>query len=180
MANFGWTLPLFSLKFNFSLKFWVSWNSCHLVFYADVPTEKPDPCHPSPCGANAICKERNGAGSCQCLPEFSGDPYTGCRPECVLNSECPQEKACINNKCVNPCIGICGSYAECRVINHAPSCTCAIGYVGNPLVACHPEPKPARKQSSSLFCLFKFCLGLCGRGSLISPRKRRCEVSWHK
>lgn len=144
-----------------------------IYFYTDVPTEIPDPCHPSPCGANAICKERNGAGSCQCLPEFTGDPYTGCRPECVLNSECPHEKACINNKCVNPCIGICGSYADCRVINHAPSCTCVIGYIGNPLVACHPEPKPARKQCSSysVFSNFIHSLSLYGGGSLTAVIK---------
>lgn len=122
------------------------------------PTEKPDPCHPSPCGANAVCKERNGAGSCTCLLEYVGDPYTGCRPECVLNSECPQNKACVNNKCVNPCAGVCGANAECRVINHAPSCSCISGHVGNPLVACHPAPKLPRKRAPSLTVFFKFII----------------------
>ncbi|XP_065203541.1 neurogenic locus notch homolog protein 2-like [Planococcus citri] len=107
-----------------------------------ILTETSGPCHPSPCGSNAVCEELDGAGSCQCLPEYSGDPYTSCRPECVLNSECPHDKACVNNKCINPCIGVCGANAECRVINHAPSCSCVIGYTGNPLVSCHPTPKP--------------------------------------
>lgn len=69
--------------------------------------DTPSPCANSPCGANAICKERNGVGSCACLPEYYGDPYTGCRPECVQNSECDQTKACVNNKCVDPCPGVC-------------------------------------------------------------------------
>lgn len=78
--------------------------------------DEVNPCSPSPCGANAVCKERNGAGSCLCLPEYFGDPYTGCRPECVQNSECDRSKACINNKCKDPCPGVCGINAsKCRV-----------------------------------------------------------------
>lgn len=69
--------------------------------------DTPSPCANSPCGANAVCKERNGVGSCACLPEYYGDPYTGCRPECVQNSECDQTRACVNNKCVDPCPGVC-------------------------------------------------------------------------
>lgn len=126
------------------------------IFVVSHPTENPDPCHPSPCGSNAICKERNGAGSCTCLPEYIGDPYTGCRPECVLSSECPQNKACINNKCVNPCIGVCGPNAECRVINHAPSCSCIADYVGNPLVACHPPPPPPPPRRKLLFLHYEY------------------------
>lgn len=96
-----------------------------------------NPCNPSPCGANAICKERNGAGSCSCLPEYFGDPYTVCKPECVTNTDCPSDKACLNNKCKDPCPGICGINAECRVSYHAPICFCYEGYTGNPSTACH-------------------------------------------
>lgn len=99
----------------------------------DVPL---NPCEPSPCGANAVCKERNGVGSCLCLPEYYGDPYTGCRPECVQNSECDRSKACINNKCKNPCPGVCGINAVCTVQNHAPNCFCDTGYTGNPAISC--------------------------------------------
>lgn len=74
--------------------------------------EEIKPCSPSPCGANAVCKERDGVGSCSCLPEYFGDPYTGCRPECVQNSECDRSKACINNKCKDPCPGVCGINAS--------------------------------------------------------------------
>ncbi|XP_065203536.1 neurogenic locus notch homolog protein 1-like [Planococcus citri] len=111
-----------------------------------IPTEKPDLCNPSPCGSNAVCKERNGAGSCQCLPGYSGDPHICCKPECVLNSECPDDKTCVDNKCINPCPGVCGTNAKCWVINHTPSCSCTTGYTGNPLVACHPTPTPTPYQ----------------------------------
>lgn len=39
--------------------------------------------------------------------------YEGCRPECVLSSDCPSDKACIRNKCKDPCPGVCGLNAEC-------------------------------------------------------------------
>lgn len=110
------------------------------VLTVNPSTEPPrNPCQPSPCGANAVCKERNGAGSCTCLPEYTGDPYTGCRPQCVTNSDCDRSKACFNNKCKDPCPGACGVNAECRAINHAPSCYCLPGYTGNALKSCEPE-----------------------------------------
>merc|ERR1712106_1023847 len=71
-------------------------------------TEVIDPCNPSPCGSNANCQRRNNAAACQCIPEYFGDPYVACRPECVVNSDCPSNKACQRNKCIDPCPGTCG------------------------------------------------------------------------
>lgn len=98
--------------------------------------ERPTPCVPSPCGVNAECREQNSAGSCMCLPNYIGNPYEGCRPECILNSDCPSNKACIHNKCQDPCPGVCGQNAECQVINHLPSCNCIMGYSGDPFRYC--------------------------------------------
>ncbi|KAJ6647058.1 hypothetical protein Bhyg_02276, partial [Pseudolycoriella hygida] len=112
------------------------------------PTEQPsNPCNPSPCGANAVCKERNGAGSCSCIPDYFGDPYSGCRPECIQDSECDRTRACVNNKCVDPCIGVCGINAECRVQNHSPNCVCIPGFTGNPIGVCTQieTPKPPQR-----------------------------------
>lgn len=118
----------------------------HLLPFSAVPiVETRTPCVPSPCGANAICREQNGAGSCSCLPEYLGNPYEGCRPECVLNSDCPSNKACIRNKCIDPCPGTCGQNANCQVINHLPSCTCIPGYTGDPFRFCNLPP-PERKK----------------------------------
>lgn len=73
---------------------------------------------------------------CSCLPEFHGDPYSGCRPECVLNSDCPRDKACLRSKCVDPCVGTCAQTAKCDVINHVPMCTCPPGTEGNAFIQC--------------------------------------------
>ncbi len=111
-----------------------------------VPQEEEpqNPCTPSPCGPNSQCKEINGSPSCSCLPEFTGSP-PNCRPECVSNSECPNHLACTNQKCRDPCPGLCGSNAECRVISHTPNCVCLPGYVGDPFSRCNlPTRKPLR------------------------------------
>lgn len=107
-------------------------------FYLLQSQDPQDPCNPTPCGANARCHvSRNGAAACSCEPGHFGNPYESCRPECVVNVDCPFNKACLKNKCEDPCPGVCGSTAVCQVINHVPSCTCAPGYTGNPYQYCH-------------------------------------------
>ncbi len=85
-------------------------------------------------------------GSCTCIPEYFGDPYVGCQPECVTNNDCAHDKACINNKCKDPCPGVCGLNAICKTINHNPTCTCYEGYSGNPFVACKEIPPSKNLQ----------------------------------
>ena len=104
-------------------------------------TEVVDPCNPSPCGAYANCQRRNNAAACQCIPEYFGDPYVACRPECVVNSDCPSNKACQRNKCIDPCPGTCGINANCQVKNHLATCICFDGYIGDPFTACRQKPK---------------------------------------
>lgn len=106
----------------------------NIMPFTAIPQEPVDPCNPSPCGANTQCNE----GVCTCLPEYQGDPYSGCRPECVLNNDCPKDKACIHNKCRDPCPGTCGQDARCDVINHIPVCSCPEKMSGNPFVHCRP------------------------------------------
>lgn len=53
-----------------------------------------------------------------------------------MNTECSPAQACINNKCVDPCPGICGVNAICDVSNHIPSCLCQEGYIGDAFVSC--------------------------------------------
>lgn len=115
-----------------------------------VQQEQYNPCIPSPCGPNAQCREQNGAGACVCLPEYFGNPYEGCRPECVLNSDCPSNRACIRNKCQDPCPGSCGQNAECDVVNHLPSCLCRQGYTGNSYRFCSLITISQRKNNTFL------------------------------
>ena len=100
------------------------------------PIEVIQPCNPSPCGVNAECSENRGAASCRCILDYVGNPYVECKPECTVNSECPRDKACINNKCGDPCPGVCGAHATCSVTNHVPLCKCDPGYTGNAFVSC--------------------------------------------
>lgn len=98
------------------------------------PPQDIDPCNPSPCGANAVCSNN---GECSCLPEYQGDPYFECRPECVLSSDCPHDKACHRRKCVNPCnSGVCASNAICEVVLHIPMCRCPERMTGNAFIQC--------------------------------------------
>lgn len=125
-------------------------SSC-LQFYpisiAHPVQEISTPCQPSPCGANAVCREQNGAGSCSCIDDYQGNPYEGCRPECVVSTDCPSDRACIRSKCLDPCPGTCGPSATCQVVSHLPSCTCVPGFTGDPFRYCSPIP-PQRKKNA--------------------------------
>ena len=108
-----------------------------------VVTEPPrpkDPCNPSPCGTNAQCRQQSGQAICQCIRDYQGDPLIGCKPECLLSFDCPQDKACINSKCKDPCPGTCGINAECQVSNHNAICKCHEGYTGDPFAQCSLIP----------------------------------------
>lgn len=106
------------------------------TFLAQVQLIQSNPCSPTPCGVNAICRVNQNAGSCSCMPDFVGNPYDGCRPECVLNSDCPSNQACIGSKCTDPCPGTCGQNANCQVIMHMPTCVCVNGFTGDPFRSC--------------------------------------------
>lgn len=105
------------------------------ISVVSVVEEPVNPCVPSPCGPNAQCKEINNSPSCSCIAEFIGRP-PNCRPECVSNSECSTNLACINQKCKDPCPGTCGTNAECRVVSHTPNCICLPGFSGDPFSQC--------------------------------------------
>lgn len=81
------------------------------------------------------------------MPNFFGSPPY-CRPECSSNSECPTNKACINQKCNDPCISACGQNANCKVISHSPLCFCDVGYEGDAFSNCRPVPQRIPEYSS--------------------------------
>lgn len=119
-----------------------------------ITTVPSDPCEPNPCGSNSLCRTINNAPSCSCLPGNIGSPPY-CRPECVTNSDCPSDRACLNRKCGDPCPGSCGSNSNCRVVNHAPNCQCLPDYTGDPFRQCYPKRKnhftPTTGDSYSIF-----------------------------
>lgn len=119
----------------------------YYLYLSTVPQDEypKDPCLPSPCGPNALCRAVGNAPACSCMQNYIGVP-PNCRPECSINSDCPANKACIREKCRDPCPGSCGVLAQCTVINHTPSCVCPEGYTGDPFVSCNPAPQTPRKN----------------------------------
>lgn len=99
-----------------------------------------DPCNPSPCGPSSHCRASNGLAVCSCVTGFKGSPPS-CRPECIVSSDCPRNRACSNQKCIDPCLGACGLSAQCSVINHNPVCSCFEQFIGDPFVQCIPQRK---------------------------------------
>lgn len=118
--------------FIYPLDSWI--HVCVINYFTEQPKPE-DLCNPSPCGPNADCRE----GICTCLPNYFGDPYSYCRPECTMNSDCSRVKACVNQFCVDPCIGTCGTNAKCDVVNHIPMCSCFPGTTGDPFTLCRPQ-----------------------------------------
>lgn len=99
-----------------------------------------NPCIPSPCGPYSECRQVDDHAVCSCQKNYIGIP-PACRPECMVSSECAQDKACIKQKCVDPCPGTCGPDARCQVVNHNPICSCSPGYTGDPFVRCIKQRK---------------------------------------
>lgn len=108
------------------------------VIFQVKPRPNLNPCAPSPCGPNSECRVIGEQASCSCLANYQGPP-PNCRPECIVNTDCPSTKACISEKCRDPCIGSCGFNADCRVQNHIPICTCIEGFIGDPFTQCQPK-----------------------------------------
>ena len=106
------------------------------LFVAIEPIIAVDPCDPNPCGPNSNQPQVIGERcQCSCLPGMLGSP-PNCRPECVINSDCSPQLACISRKCQDPCPGLCGVNAYCRVRNHVPICVCNQGFQGDPFSQC--------------------------------------------
>lgn len=101
--------------------------------------EVVDQCFPNPCGPNGVCYPSTGGSFvCSCTPGYFGTP---CRPECTVDPDCPMNKACYKQKCVDPCPGVCGVNSECSVVSHSPKCSCRDGYTGDSFSRCYPKGK---------------------------------------
>lgn len=128
-----------------------------VFFFSLEPKLKPPttPCIPSPCGPNAECRSVDERAVCSCLPGMLGAPPY-CRPECVIDQDCPLQLACVGNKCRNPCTGSCGINAQCTVQNHRPLCVCNNGFEGDPFSGCTPVEGKWIKLNYSTRCTLVF------------------------
>ena len=123
------------------------------MFYAERIEANLNPCTPSPCGPNSECRVVDLRPVCSCVQNYIGRS-PNCRPECMVNSDCSKNLACINEKCVNPCIGSCGPNSDCHVLNHASRCTCLSGYTGDPFSGCYEIPPLCKTLSIKKIVIF--------------------------
>lgn len=151
-----------------------AFRQCIIFIERDRPLEATEPCYPSPCGLNTICRKQQSAAICECIPGFYGNPFgAGCHPECTISSDCSRDKTCVNNKCVDPCPGVCGYAAICHTVNHSPICSCPTHMVGDPFSECRPalaepvdpcNPSPCsqngicRVQNGNAICTYPECI----------------------
>lgn len=97
------------------------------------------PCTPNPCDPSSTCQVYGGeVAMCDPCSGPSGHYNPSCHPECLYNSDCPFNLACLNQKCVDSCPGSCGVGAQCVVVHHEPVCSCPQSLTGNPYEHCSP------------------------------------------
>lgn len=128
------------------------------------------------CAITAQCYGDNHRAACKCPPGYKGDPFVRCEPvECQIDADCPQDRMCIEQQCINPCTDIanppCAANAICYVRNHATGCRCPDHLpIGNPLTYCEraPPPTPAEPECridancpSQRACIKEHCINPC-------------------
>ena len=97
----------------------------------------------------ADCK-RKGLDDYECICQRGtfGDPYAGCQQgECLTDAECPDDRACIDYFCLNPCLtnSTCRAQDFCQVRRHVPVC----GYnFDEPPKVCTQSTRNARSKTS--------------------------------
>ena len=135
----------------FSVSYWLLTKS---GFFTSIETSI-HPCFPNPCGENASCKKhpkKDHAAACVCMKGYFGDPFTLCQPECTQDNDCPTNRACRNQKCVDTCPGFCGDNAFCTILNHVQSCDCLEGYESS--TTCRASHCKASCKLSKIFCYY--------------------------
>ena len=147
-----------------------------------------DPCRISePCGQGALCETTSHRAVCRCPPTWGGNPHEECfQYECLIDDDCPYDKACVNKECTNPCQKVlCGERAECKAEAHKAVCFCPLGLQGNPLVACREVGCRSNSECPTTeVCDYlpsgskKECQPLCIRNPCATGA--RCEAQNHR
>lgn len=147
-------------------------------------------CKIYPCGINAQCASVNHHSVCTCAPGYTGNPHRECTnipkhpqptPECYKNDDCPDDRTCRNERCINPCRedNACARSAFCYVKQHQPVCTCPPGFLGHPTTECIPPESSVGCRSNSECtlsesCINKLCVSPCNCGE-----HAECRVTDH-
>ena len=138
-----------------------------------------------PCSPSAICSVANHKSQCSCPPGFEGDPYRQCtkikKGECQHDIECPDNKACIENQCLDPCDlnQPCGKGAVCRTTAHRPVCRCPPNWAGNPHEECFQyECQVDDDCPFTKACVSNECIDPCDR--IICGSRAECKAEAHR
>lgn len=107
-------------------------------------------------------------------------------PECIINQDCPRDKACYSQKCRDPCRDACGVNALCQVINHKAICSCPPNFFGSPEVQCRLQeeikPKVECTQDSECTndkaCINNQCVNPCTRN--VCGQNAECRPQLHR
>lgn len=167
---------------------------------ACVQSQCLDPCLlDNVCAPTAICKVINHDASCACPPGYVGDPLVLCSAkldpipalaevECVTDADCPSGRACLDNRCQNPCYELspCDVTAVCSVVDTVPFrtmiCSCRTGWVPESDRSCVPvetniTPGCVRDDEcdSQEACVNRICMNPCDCG-----RGAECFLSGHR
>ena len=158
-----------------------------------------DPCLlDNVCAPTAICRVINHDASCTCPPGYIGDPMVLCTPkqepipdlvvECEVDSDCPSGRACINQRCVNPCYELnpCDVTAVCSVVDTVPFrtmiCSCREGWAPDTDRSCKPieldnPPGCVRDDecTSNEACINRVCKNPCDCGT-----GAECFITQHR
>ncbi len=160
---------------------------------------------------------------------MTGDPYRKCSPskiqshipflrqvsqlilcqfssivkkgECQYDINCPDNRACIENRCLDPCHTVnrpCAPNAECNALLHRPICRCPIGWAGNAHQECFKCRFPYAADVAEMTilasvvsddclkdddcpeskaCLHQQCVDVCSRTSC--GERAVCEAKYH-
>lgn len=120
--------------------------------------------------------------------------------ECNNDIECPNEKACLQNICADPCSlrDACGRNALCKTALHRPRCACPSCYIGNANVECKPDPQcdastsprpndlrftcssDADCHESNACSSFGQCIDPCDPTHFTCEPNKRCETRRHR
>ncbi|XP_046661271.1 adhesion G protein-coupled receptor E1-like isoform X1 [Homalodisca vitripennis] len=58
---------------------------------------------------------------------------------CETSDDCSSDKVCLDFKCEDPCLGVCGFNTVCHTVNNVYMCACKPGYIGYPFSGCYHE-----------------------------------------
>lgn len=101
--------------------------------------------------------------------------------ECTVDSDCPFDRSCVREKCIDPCTTTqCGRGANCLVNYHKAFCECPKGTQGDPRESCiygHCQYNEDCADHEACDRLNRVCRPVCDKNSC--GRNAYCKGSNH-